>query len=165
MGRPLYRQLGFSSFLLRRATLFLTIPARRLFTRGAIRYARDISKKLHSFTFILLHHDHFRSLTICCFRGCFSHWGQLPVSHFLEIFDLSRMVVKFWEFHGEKKRTYKSKRIPSIFNDESAESFICLTFHSILFSVFSIPLLFNGIDACIGRTCNTTRVQHDTIIP
>jgi hypothetical protein len=40
-----------------------------------------------------------------------------------------------------------------------------LTFHSVLFSVFSIPLLFNGIDACIGHTCNTTRVQHDTVIP
>jgi hypothetical protein len=28
-----------------------------------------------------------------------------------------------------------------------------------------IRLLFNIIDACIGHTCNTTRVQHDTIIP
>jgi hypothetical protein len=26
-------------------------------------------------------------------------------------------------------------------------------------------ILFNGIDACIGHTCNTTRVQHDTLIP
>jgi hypothetical protein len=28
-----------------------------------------------------------------------------------------------------------------------------------------IRLLFNVIDACIGHTCNTTRVQHDTTIP
>jgi histidinol-phosphate/aromatic aminotransferase/cobyric acid decarboxylase-like protein len=27
-----------------------------------------------------------------------------------------------------------------------------------------IRLLFNVIDACIGQTCNTTRVQHDSII-
>jgi hypothetical protein len=59
----------------------------------------------------------------------------------------------------------KNKRIPSIFNDKSTKSFICLTFHSVLFRVFSIPLLFNSIDACIGHTCNTTRVQHDTVIP
>jgi hypothetical protein len=28
-----------------------------------------------------------------------------------------------------------------------------------------IRLLFNVIDACIGHTCNTTRVRHDTVIP
>jgi hypothetical protein len=28
-----------------------------------------------------------------------------------------------------------------------------------------IRLLCNVIDACIGHTCNTTRVQHDTTIP
>jgi hypothetical protein len=28
-----------------------------------------------------------------------------------------------------------------------------------------IRLLFNVIDACIDHTCNTTRVQHDTIAP
>jgi hypothetical protein len=29
----------------------------------------------------------------------------------------------------------------------------------------SIRLLFNVIDACIGHTCNTTRIQHDNVIP
>jgi hypothetical protein len=30
---------------------------------------------------------------------------------------------------------------------------------------YSAFLCFNGISACIGHTCNTTRVQHDTVIP
>jgi hypothetical protein len=68
-------------------------------------------------------------------------------------------------FRHDLSQHWKKKRIRSIFNDESTESFICLTFHSLLFSVFSIHLLFNGIDACIGHTCNTTRVQHDTVTP
>jgi Mn2+/Fe2+ NRAMP family transporter len=33
-------------------------------------------------------------------------------------------------------------------------------FQSVSFTVFSILLLFNGIDACIGHTCNTARLSR-----
>jgi hypothetical protein len=48
--------------------------------------------------------------------------------------------------HLELRLKKKYKRIPSIFNDRSTESCICLI------------LLSNGIDVGIGRTCNTMRV-------
>jgi hypothetical protein len=34
----------------------------------------------------------------------------------------------------------------------------------LLYFAFCILSLFNGIDAGIGRTCNTMRVKHDTIV-
>jgi hypothetical protein len=39
-----------------------------------------------------------------------------------------------------------------------------LTFQSVLFSVFCLLLLSNGISVDIGHTFNTMRVYHDTII-
>jgi hypothetical protein len=76
------------------------------------------------------------------------------------------MVQPYWnKLHYTMYNTREIKTYTFIFNDESTESFICLMFHSVLFSVFSIPLLFNGIDACIGHTCNTKRIQHNTVIP
>jgi hypothetical protein len=39
-----------------------------------------------------------------------------------------------------------------------------LTFQSVLFIVFCLLLLSNGIDVGIDHTCNTMRVYHDTII-
>jgi hypothetical protein len=67
----------------------------------------------------------------------------------------------------------KSKRILSIFNDESTESFICLwklavavaTYVSICIVYRVLPsFAFNGINVDIGHTCNTMRVYHATII-
>jgi hypothetical protein len=79
--------------------------------------------------------------------------------------------------------TRKSKRIPSIFKDESTGSCICLgslTYMSHVNKVrpirvkmigiaatrvnFRLLLLPNGINVGIGHTCNTMRVYHDTII-
>jgi hypothetical protein len=68
---------------------------------------------------------------------------------------------------------YKSKRIPSIFKDESTRSCICLwqlavavaTYVSIcIVYLFCLLLLSNGINVGIVHTCNTMRVYHDTII-
>jgi hypothetical protein len=39
-----------------------------------------------------------------------------------------------------------------------------LTFQSVLFIVFCLLLLSNGINVGIGHTCNKMRVYHDTII-
>jgi hypothetical protein len=39
-----------------------------------------------------------------------------------------------------------------------------LTFQSVLFIVFCLLLLSNGINVGIGHTCNTMRVYHDTTI-
>jgi hypothetical protein len=38
-------------------------------------------------------------------------------------------------------------------------------FGTFIIKMEGIRLLFNGINACIGHICNTTRVQHDTVIP
>jgi hypothetical protein len=76
-----------------------------------------------------------------------------------------------------------SKRIPSIFKDESTGSCICLRsliymshvnkvqpirvkmIHIAAIRVnFCLLLLSNGISVGIGHTCNTMRVYHDTII-
>jgi hypothetical protein len=80
-------------------------------------------------------------------------------------------------------RGTKTKRIPSIFKDESTGSCVCL--RSLIYMLhvnkvqpirikiirkaairvnFCLLSLFNGINVGIGRTCNTMRVYHDTII-
>jgi hypothetical protein len=57
----------------------------------------------------------------------------------------------------------KSKRIHSIFNDESTGSFICLRRHIYMSHVNKVQLIHVKM-ICVA-VIRVTRVQHDTIIP